>query len=196
MDEGTPAHGVVVLAAGASTRLGRPKQLLRFGGETLVHRAARLALATGPIDAVVVLGAEADGVFASIDDLAVRRVDCAEWQQGMSASLRAGIAALTAQCAGALVVLCDQPALDGAHLERLCRAWRDAPACGAASAYAGRLGVPALLPRAWFGELGGASGDRGARTVIAHHADEVVAIANEALARDVDHTADWPADEK
>ena len=196
MDEGTPAHGVVVLAAGASTRLGRPKQLLRFGGETLVHRAARLALATGPIDAVVVLGAEADGVFASIDDLAVRRVDCADWQQGMSASLRAGIAALTAQCAGALVVLCDQPALDGAHLERLCRAWRDAPACGAASAYAGRLGVPALLPRAWFGELAGGSGDRGARTVIAQHADEVVAIANEALARDVDHTADWPADEK
>lgn len=196
MNEGVPAHGVVVLAAGASTRFGRPKQLLPIDGETLVRRATRLALATGPIDAVVVLGADADGVFASVGGLAVRRVSCADWQQGLSASLRAGVAALTAQCAGALVVLCDQPALDGVHLERLCGAWRAAPSRAAASAYAGRLGVPALLPRAWFGELARGVGDRGARAVIAHHADEVVAIANEALARDVDHGADWPGDEK
>jgi CTP:molybdopterin cytidylyltransferase MocA len=190
-----PAHGVVVLAAGASTRFGRTKQLLSIDGEALVRRATRLALGTGPADAVVVLGADADAVFAGIGGLAARRIDCADWQQGMSASLRAGVAALAPSCAGVLVVLSDQPALDAAHLEKLLAAWRANAARGIASGYAGHLGVPALLPRAWFAELG-SGGDHGARDVIARHRDAVVAIVNESLAWDVDHEHDWPADEK
>ena len=192
MIEAPPAHGAIVLAAGASIRFGRTKQLLQLDGETLVRRAARLALATGPVDAVVVVGSAADAVFASIGDLAVRRVDCADWQQGMGASLRAGIRALAPQCAGALVVLCDQPALEAAHLEKLREAWCANPSRGVASAYADGLGVPALLPRAWFAELA-RGGDRGARDVIARHRDDVTAIANEGLASDVDHERDWPS---
>ncbi len=191
--DSTPRHGAVVLAAGASARFGRSKQLLQLDGETLVRRAARLALTTDPLDAVVVLGADADAIFASLGGLAVRRIDCADWQHGMNASLRAGIAALMVQCAGALVVLCDQPALDGAHLKKLVAAWRRNPASGVASEYAERLGVPAMLPRAWFAELAGGSGDRGARDVIARHRNEVIAITNESLAWDVDQERDWPA---
>src|SRR5207344_482556 len=117
MPEALPAHGAIVLAAGASGRFGRAKQLLQFEGEALVHRASRLALATAPSDVLVVVGADADTVFASVRDLAVRRVDCADWRDGMSASLRAGVVALRPECAGALIILCDQPALDAAHLE-------------------------------------------------------------------------------
>jgi molybdenum cofactor cytidylyltransferase len=185
-----PAHGLVVLAAGASRRLGQSKQLLTMHGETLVRRAARSGLATRPCAAVIMLGADADAVYASVRDLAVRRVDCADWQQGMGASLRAGLAALPPECAGALVVLCDQPALDSAHLDRLVTAWRANPRGAAASAYAGRLGVPALLPRAWFAELGEGVGDRGARDLLARRREEVVTIANEALALDVDRSGD------
>jgi molybdenum cofactor cytidylyltransferase len=192
MPEALPAHGAIVLAAGASGRFGRAKQLLQFEGETLVHRASRLALATAPSDVLVVVGADADAVFASVRDLAVVRVDCANWRAGMSASLHAAVAALRPECAGALIVLCDQPALDTAHLEGLLSAWRANPEKAVASAYAGRRGVPALLPRDWFADLQRSRGDHGARDLLAQRSREVIAIVNERLAWDVDSERDWP----
>jgi CTP:molybdopterin cytidylyltransferase MocA len=179
-----------VLAAGASSRLGAPKQLLRHRGETLVRRAVRCGLAAKPADAVVVLGAEAEAVFAAVADLPIRRVDADDWAAGMGASLRAGIAALIDEVDGALIVLCDQPAVDTAHLLALASAWRANPQNAAASSYAGVLGVPALLPRAWFTDLSGPAGDAGARALLAQRRDRVVAIVNPALARDVDGVAD------
>ena len=167
MVDAAHAHGVVVLAAGASRRLGQAKQLLRIDGEALVHRAARLALATAPVAAVLVVGADADAVVAAASDLPLRRVDCIDWQRGMGASLQAGLAALPAECAGALVVLCDQPALDANHLAALVAAWRANPDAASASSYAGRVGVPALLPRSWFRELPHDARDHGAVKVFA-----------------------------
>jgi CTP:molybdopterin cytidylyltransferase MocA len=183
-------HGAIVLAAGGSSRLGRAKQLLLHRGETLVHRAARLALTTTPHDAVIVLGAHAGSLSSHIDDLPIRRVDCADWQTGMGASLRAGVAALAADCAGVLIVLCDQPALDAAHLQALCALWRERPEHGAASLYRGHAGVPALLPRTWFTDLDWRADDRGARDLISARRDRIGLIANEALACDIDHPED------
>ncbi len=185
MPEDVPAHGVVVLAAGASTRLGRSKQLLTFQGETLVRRAARQAQETQPRDAVVVLGCDADAVFSRVADLPLRRVDCANWRKGIGASLRAGVDALSPQCAGVLVVLCDQPKLDASHLLALRDAWRSAIDRGIASFYACRRGVPALLPRAWFAALD-AESDRGMRDLLVQRVDHMDAIANESLAHDID----------
>ena len=183
-----PVHGAIVLAAGTSGRLGRSKQLLRYQGETLVRRAVRLALETQPRDAIVVVGADADSVHASVADLPVRRIDCANWRRGMGVSLRAGLDALSPACAGALVVLVDQPALDAAHLQRLCTAWREHPERAVASAYAGRLGVPALLPQEWYGDLH--DDERGAGPLLARRADRVVSIENPRLAWDVDRERD------
>lgn len=185
MPERPPVHGVVVLAAGASTRLGRPKQWLLHRGETLVHRAARLALDTGPHDAVAVFGFDAGAIALAVAGLPIRRVDCAEWQRGLGASLRAGVNALSPVCAGVLVVLCDQPGLETAHLLALRDAWRRAPARGACSHYAERPGVPALLPRGWFDALD-AHSDRGMRDLLRRRAGDLDAIANPALALDVD----------
>lgn len=192
MTEAGMAHGLVVLAAGASSRLGQPKQLLTLGGEALVYRTARVALATSPRDAVIVLGSDAESVHAKVSYLPLRRVDCCDWQSGMSASLRAGLAALSADCAGALVVLCDQPWLDVEHLQALCAAWRQRPQLAAASFYHGHLGVPALLPRQWFAQLP-TSGDRGARDLLDAHRANVAVVANEALALDIDQPADLVA---
>jgi CTP:molybdopterin cytidylyltransferase MocA len=188
MPERAPAHAAVVLAAGASTRFGRCKQLALLDGETLVHRAARLALATDAERVVVVVGAQADAVWNAVRDLDVVRADSSDHGAGMGASLRAGLGALPADIAGALIVVCDQPALDAAHLRALTAAWRAAPQRAVASAYAQRLGVPALLPRAWFGEI--AYRDSGARQLLARRRADVAAIENEALARDID----WPGD--
>ena len=190
MAESPAAHGLIVLAAGASRRLGKSKQLLRLHGEQLVRRALRLGLATKPWLALIVLGAEADAVYASVADLGARRVDCADWQLGMGASLRAGLGALPSECAGALIVLCDQPALDMPHLDALVAAWRANPRGAAASSYAGRLGVPALLPRAWFADLMATAGDQGARELLARRRADVAAVVNEALALDVDRDED------
>jgi CTP:molybdopterin cytidylyltransferase MocA len=192
MPEALPAHGAIVLAAGASGRFGQAKQLLQLEGEALVHRATRLVLATTPVDTLVVVGADADAVFATVQELAARRVDCADWRTGMSASLLVGIDALRPECAAALIVLCDQPALDAAHLERLLSAWRANPQRAVASAYAGCRGVPALLPRAWFADVRRSRGDHGARDLLARRAEEVTTVVNERLAWDVDSRRDWP----
>ena len=185
-----PVHGALLLAAGASRRLGRPKQLVEVDGEPLIRRAARALLATKPHECVVVLGHAAAELAAALDGVPVRCVIARDVEEGMAASLRVGIAALDAHCAGALIALTDQPALNAAHLHALCAAWRRAPENAVASAYADTLGVPALLPRRWFADLATLAGDVGARELVRARTHEVVAITADALALDVDTPAD------
>ena len=190
----TPAHGAIVLAAGASTRLGYAKQLIEIDGEPLLRRATRCALATQPLDCVVVLAHEARPIASALEGIDVRTLRIEDSGAGMSASLRAGIAALDARCAGALVVVTDQPALLPEHLLALCASWRAAPARAAASAYAGIVGVPALLPRAWFDDIGRLTGDTGARALLRARDTDVIAVPAPELARDLDAPEDAPGD--
>ncbi|HEX4853418.1 nucleotidyltransferase family protein [Arenimonas sp.] len=184
-----PRHALLLLAAGGSRRLGQPKQLLRLDGETLVHRAARLGLATAPAEAIVVCGANADAIRDAVADLPLRKILCSAWENGLGESLAAGLGALSPTIDGALVVLCDQPALDAGHLLALRDAWRGDPARAAASAYGGVLGVPALLPRGWFAALAGGGHDRGARDLLRSHAGQVHAVPAPPLADDIDTPA-------
>jgi len=179
-----PKHGAIVLAAGASKRLGRPKQLVEIGGEPLLLRVVRAVLATAPHECIVVLD-ESAPFDAPLDELDVRIVRISDAATGMAASLRAGVAALDRECEAALIVVTDQPALDAHHLHALCTAWRAAPAFAIASAYAGVIGVPALLPRSWFDGIATLSGDVGARELLRSRPD-VIAIAAPDLARDID----------
>jgi CTP:molybdopterin cytidylyltransferase MocA len=181
-----PRHGVILLAAGASRRLGRAKQLLEVDGEPLVRRAARCGLATEPLHMVVVLGAAAGAVRAALSGLRFDAFVCDRWEEGMGRSLAAGLGALDTRCAGALVVLCDQVALTPGHLVALRDAWRRSPSGAAASGYGGVAGVPALLPREWFDSLAKEPGDRGARALLRQHARDVTVLPDESLARDVD----------
>ena len=164
----------VVLAAGASSRLGRPKQLVLFGGEPLLSRAARAARACG--DVFVVLGAHAARVAPALPPRA-QPVHNVGWAEGIASSIRAGLDAAEARCAGlAAVVLmtCDQPFVDRAHVEALVAAARAAPIV--ASRYAGGLGVPALFARSLFPELRALRGDAGARAVIARDPARVASV--------------------
>ncbi len=152
-----------VLAAGASMRLGRPKQLIALDGEPLVRRAARLARASSCTEVAVVLGAHADAIAPTLDGLGVEVLENPLWPEGMGSSVRAAVGWALAECAQALLlVVCDQPRLTTAHLDALI-----AHRGRVGSSYLGVVGVPALFPAVDFPALAMVRGDRGARTLLA-----------------------------
>lgn len=150
-------HVAVILAAGGSTRLGRPKQLLTREGETLVHRAARMALATAPTRVLIVLGADADELTRAVADLPCEIVANDHWNHGLAGSIAAAGRALGACDDVVLLLGCDQPRLGIEHLHALLNA--AAPTGIAASGYRGVVGIPAVVPPGWLGDI--ATGDRG-----------------------------------
>jgi len=158
----------VILAAGASRRLGKPKQLIQYEGETLLGRAMRLAQEAGFHPVVVVLGAEREAIRASVATGDAIFVDNDAWQEGIASSMRAGLRAIQEhQPAGVLMMPCDQPRLSEDHLRMLLSAFRaEGDACIIASFYAGTRGVPALFPSAMLPQLNLLSGDMGARKLL------------------------------
>nr|WP_298154340.1 nucleotidyltransferase family protein [uncultured Pseudoxanthomonas sp.] len=176
----TVPHAAVVLAAGGSTRLGRPKQLLARDGETLVHRAARLALASGAARVLVIVGAQADEVVAAVRDLPVECLCNARWREGLAGSLRTAVDALAAHAGATLLLTCDQPALEVAHLQALLAAAREAPSGSAATRFGDRVGVPAVVAPTVLRAARAVQGDRGLR-------DALNAAGAGVIARDAPH---------
>ncbi|CCP16594.1 nucleotidyltransferase family protein [Stenotrophomonas maltophilia] len=156
----TAAHAVVVLAAGGSTRLGQPKQLLTRQGETLIHRVVRLSLELAPSQALVVVGANAQAVTSSIAGLDATPVTNHHWERGLASSLQVAGTHLLPAVAAVMVVACDQPAIEHSHLQALLSGARASASGCAGTRHGNVLGVPAVVPRAWFNSAG-ATGDRG-----------------------------------
>lgn len=182
----------VVLAAGASRRLGEPKQLLRLRGQTLVRRAALAALGSRAERVLVVTGAHAERVEAALAGLAVACVRAERWEDGLSASLRAGVSAALARDpeASVLLLLADQPAADAALLDALI-ARHAAGAEIVASDYGGEPGVPALFAPRFARELLALAGDRGAKALLLRESARVARVPFEGGTLDVDTPEDW-----
>ncbi len=157
----------IVLAAGSGTRYGGAKQLALVDGVPLVRRAAELAHALCPGRVVLVTGAYAAAVAATVADLPVGITHNPHWDRGLAGSLHCGLDAMAADTAACLVLLADQSAVTGADLQSLASAWRAAPAIPAAAEYGGGLGVPAIFPRRDWPALRALTGDRGARALLA-----------------------------
>jgi molybdenum cofactor cytidylyltransferase len=160
---------VAVLAAGGSSRMGRPKQLLRLDGETLIRRAARIALAAqvGPV--LVVLGAEAGRIGAELADLPVQLVVNAAWREGLASSLRAAVDAAEGThpaARGLLLMPADQPRLLAAQLRAIDATQRAGGPAVVASDYGSHRGPPALFPRSCWPALRALRGDAGARELL------------------------------
>ncbi len=152
----------VVLAAGAGRRMGGPKALLVVEGETLLRRAARTALAAGCAPVVAVVGPW----DPELEDLDVLVVPNPEADEGMASSIRAGLAALPDDAEAVLLLAVDQPAVDGDLLRDLLDLYRHSGGRPAACAYAGTLGIPAVLPAHLFPDLRALRGNRGAKVIL------------------------------
>jgi molybdenum cofactor cytidylyltransferase len=176
--------GAVLLAAGASRRLGIPKQLVELRGRPLLR--AVVDEARSVCDRVlVVLGAQAHAIAPALEGADAEVCVNDDWSEGMASSVRQGIAWADRQLSSAaLLLVCDQPALNARHLQRLVDVHRrGAPLV--ASRYAGTLGVPALFGRTSFSELRALRGDEGARGIL-RRSTGVAAVDWEPGASDVD----------
>ena len=180
--------GAVVLAAGSSTRLGYPKQLIVHEGEPLVRRIAIAAVEAGAAPVIVVLGASAETIAPALSGLrSVTTVVNADWTEGLASSLAAGLTAMvnSSDCDGVLIALTDQPLVDAAALKRLMAAF-DGKRRIVASAYAGTIGVPAIFGREHVDALLRLEGDAGAGSWLRSRPDEVTRVPLEAAAFDID----------
>jgi molybdenum cofactor cytidylyltransferase len=180
----------VILAAGASRRLGRPKQLVELAGESLLRRTVRAALA-GCAPVLVVVGAQADAMAAHLAGLPVTLVHNDQWEEGMAASIRAGVRALPATAAAVLFLVCDQPAVDAQLVRRLLETRGRHPEAVVACGYAGTRGTPSIFPAWCFPDLLALRGDRGARGLLAGPGVEVVPFPEGEA--DVDYPEDLPS---
>ena len=187
----------IILAAGGSTRLGRPKQLVPLAGEPLLRRAARCAREAGAAPVLVVLGAAAEECRAIVEasEPAARLVEHRGWAEGMGSTLAAGARILQKDAVppfgGCLVLLCDQPRVDAEGLRSLLDAWRASPDRAVISTFGnGAQGPPAVFPRAWLDELAQLRGDEGARVVLRRRAAEVHRYPFPAAGVDLDTPAD------
>jgi len=182
-----PSVGAVVLAAGGASRFGAAKQVARLGGRPLLQHV--LAAAAPLDDVVLVLGARADEVLAAIQPGAARVVRCPDWEEGMAASLRTGLAALDADWS--VILLADQPGIGPEAVARVAAAARVAPApiTAVRGSYGGRPSHPVALSRPLAAAAGGLRGDAGARALLDPASTLLVEVGDVADDTDVDTPA-------
>ncbi|HEY6516127.1 MAG TPA: nucleotidyltransferase family protein [Steroidobacteraceae bacterium] len=176
----------IVLAAGASTRFGSAKQLVRIGDRPLLSLIAGRSGEVVGQALLVVLGARAAELAPLLKHSPASVVVNRDWREGLASSIRAGITRLPPSCAGVLLVLADQACVTAEDLRRLAGAWRRQPLSLAAAQYRGTVGAPAIFPRHLFGELSELRGDSGARVLLKRHADGLVKVPMMSAAFDLD----------
>jgi molybdenum cofactor cytidylyltransferase len=184
--------GIIILAAGSSSRLGTAKQNLIYEGKTLLQRAIDAAIASKADSVVVVLGANADVILPTIQNSPVKIIQNADWQEGMASSIRLGITALRrdGQRINALILmLCDQPFVNDALINELID--NQTQKGIVASAYNNTLGAPVLFNKAYFPALLLLKGQEGAKKLLLKHPDDVVAIPFALGSVDVDTPEDF-----
>jgi len=183
----------IILAAGASTRMGEPKQLLPVGGQPMVRRVAEAVCAARLAQVVVVVGAHAEAVGQAVAGLPVEMVLNDRWPEGMTASLHAGLCALRPEMRAALVVLADQPGLTAELIQALADCYYTTGAPVIAPFHRDQRGRPVLFDRALFPELLAAADNKGRREVIARHWDRMarVEVEDPAIFRDIDTRQDY-----
>jgi len=189
----TTSLHVLVLAAGASTRLGQPKQLVRIGGQPVLHGVVSRAVSVANHAVTVVIGAHAADLTRLLGQMPASVVVNRHWQEGMASSIRCGLAALPATAESVLILLGDQVAVTADDLKRLASAWNGQEGMIAAATYDQRVGVPAIFPRLCFSELAQLRGDVGARQLLERHSHRLVRVPMPNAAVDLDTPEDLAA---
>ena len=185
---------VIILAAGESSRLGSPKQLLAFKGKTLLEHAIQIAKEAqyGPV--IVVLGAFYEQIKPVIEGLDIEIVVNHQWKEGMGGSLQVGIRYLMGQyplAPACLTMLCDQPLLTAQHLIDLRESWAKEHSLIMATQYGGITGVPIVWDSEYFSRLANVEGKIGARKLLTQYHFDVTPLTFEPAARDIDTKEDY-----
>jgi molybdenum cofactor cytidylyltransferase len=185
---------IIILAAGASTRMGRPKQLLPYQGSSLIKHTIDNAIASVCKPIVVILGANAVQIRSEISESAINIVDNPDWHLGMSSSIRRGILSLMTDfqaIEAAVITVCDQPFLSSEVINNLVEAYYSTKKNIIACQYEDTLGVPVLFSREFFSELAVLSEDVGAKKLIKKNLQEVLSIPFPLGAIDIDTPQDY-----
>lgn len=181
---------LLLLAAGNSTRMGSPKQLLDYGGVPLLRHAARQALDSRCDRVIVVLGADSDAVRRALFSLPVDVVENPRWDEGMGTSIQAGLRAVK-DADAAILALADQPLVTAAVYDRLIRQHELSGQPIVTSQYAGTVGVPVLFAKSLFGPLLALKPSQGCKGVILAHLDQSLRIDCPEAEADVDTPQDY-----
>lgn len=186
--------GAVILAAGSSSRLGQPKQKLLFRGETLLQHSVDAAIEADCRPIIVVLGFDAEVIGNDIADKQVITVINNDWQEGMGSSIRTGmrrIIDLDDAIEEILLLLCDQPFVDGPLLKKITEQKKLTQKQVVACSYGGTIGVPAVFDKSVFGDLLNLKGQEGAKKLLQSTNYTVDTISFPSGTFDIDTTADY-----
>ena len=187
--------GIVILAAGSSSRLGQPKQLLSFEGKALIRHITEIALELTPTVAVVT-GASSKSIHEEIKDFAVQVEYNAEHKEGIASSIRCGLSALLAaktQVENVLLVVCDQPYISVDLLKQLVLKRRETKKEIVACSYNNTIGTPALFGKTFFEDLLHLRGDSGAKKIMQQHQKELALVPFPMGYFDIDTPDDYTA---
>jgi molybdenum cofactor cytidylyltransferase len=186
--------GIIILAAGSSSRLGRPKQNLLFGGKTLLQHTIDMAHDTAYRPIIVVLGANKEKIETTCQDNRLTIVYNPDWAEGMASSIRIGIATIQQhQIDHVIIMLCDQPFVNSELVNALVEKQLQADKPIIACSYNETVGVPALFSRLLFDELLQLKGHDGAKKILKLHSKDIATIPFEKGAIDIDTPADYEA---
>jgi molybdenum cofactor cytidylyltransferase len=187
--------GIVVLAAGISSRFGSPKQLLSFNGKTLLkHSVSEAINSDAGCVVVVVVGANKELILPEIDETKVAVIENKEWQEGMASSLRTGLIRfleIIPQAEAVIFMVCDQPFVDVSVLNAIIKKHAETGKRVVASNYGEIIGTPALFHTSLFKELMLLKGDIGARNIIQKYTGEMETIVFPMGSKDIDRKGDY-----
>ena len=186
--------GIVILAAGASTRLGKPKQLLQYHGKTLLNHAVNEATNAKADAVVVILGKNADLFQNEIDKEKVHVVINKDWEEGMASSVRLGLDALLNRkpyMDAVIFMVCDQPHISSSVLNELITTQQKTTKQIVTCDYGESIGPPALFHKKYFRELAKLNGDVGARNIIQQNMHDVATILFPEGKIDIDTNDDY-----
>lgn len=181
-----PQLSVLIPAAGASRRLGQPKQLLRYQAETLIQNAVNLAQSINPGEIIVITGANAQAVKEAVPRTTVHWVHNPDWSTGLGGTIAAGAARISPDSDGVMILLCDQWRLQASDLRILAELWQSQSGRIVCAQAAGQNMPPVIFPANCFDHLKMLNGDYGARSILENHPGSVTAVPLENAAQDLD----------
>ncbi|MCG8309977.1 MAG: nucleotidyltransferase family protein [Cytophagales bacterium] len=184
---------VMIMAAGASRRLGQPKQMIKYQGETLLRRISKEAINAKIGDVTVVTGYDHKNMEEEVGDLDVTIFYNEEWEEGLGASIRNGLNHILKskpETNAILLTMVDQPFVDGAHLKKLANTYDPSRSMIIASAYSGTFGVPVLFDSRYFEQMKQLKGDEGGKKIFVKYLKDIVEIPFKDGAFDIDEKED------